>query len=443
MTALRIGLLGHVGNGNLGDEALIGSVIENIRRLRPDAEIIGFTIRPADTERRHGIPAFPLRKLEAGDSGPDMPQVRLEGPTAQPGRLRRWLRSVPLAYRILRSLYYGLRVAVSIPGEIVFLAASARRLRGIDCLLVCGSQQLIDVTQGGAWGAPYTLFKWSRLARHTGTKFVLLSVGAGPLHTGLSRWFIRRTLASAVYRSFRDPRSVAFVQSLSAPEPNHLVPDLVFSLSLPPVTPPPDRRALRIGVNPLPFAHGAYWYDDDATAYRQYVDRLAELVIQLGEHGHEVVLYATQLNSDPAVMADVAERVRALGGAVELAKIDSQQQLVAAIDTFDLTVATRYHGIVFSLVRHRPCVAIAYHGKSRDLMALVGLPEFAVDVDEMSSEALARGVLALADDRVAAAARIRERLPAIRTALLAQYRQVVPGPFSGQTDEPVARLLLG
>ena len=60
--SMRVGILGHVGNENLGDEAIIAAVIQNIRRRWPDAEIRGFTLVPADTEERHGIPSFPIRR---------------------------------------------------------------------------------------------------------------------------------------------------------------------------------------------------------------------------------------------------------------------------------------------------------------------------------------------------------------------------------------------
>jgi hypothetical protein len=62
-SSIRVGIIGHVGNENLGDESIIAAVIQNVRRRCPDAEIFGFTIVPSDTEARHGIPSFPIRRL--------------------------------------------------------------------------------------------------------------------------------------------------------------------------------------------------------------------------------------------------------------------------------------------------------------------------------------------------------------------------------------------
>jgi polysaccharide pyruvyl transferase WcaK-like protein len=54
----KIGVFGHVGNENLGDEAIIAAVIQNIRRRYPNAEIYGFTINPEDTRKRHKLRPF-------------------------------------------------------------------------------------------------------------------------------------------------------------------------------------------------------------------------------------------------------------------------------------------------------------------------------------------------------------------------------------------------
>jgi hypothetical protein len=74
-------------------------------------------------------------------------------------------------------------------------------------------------------------------------------------------------------------------------------------------------------------------------------------------------------------------------------------------------------------------------------MDLVGLPEIALDVDGMSAEALSATVVALANDRESAAARIRERLPAIQARLQEQYREVLPGPLLLSADASVAQLV--
>src|SRR5262245_66694571 len=54
---LRVAFVSPSGLGNLGDAAIIESFLAGLRRRRPGAEIVGFTLNPADTQVRHGVDA--------------------------------------------------------------------------------------------------------------------------------------------------------------------------------------------------------------------------------------------------------------------------------------------------------------------------------------------------------------------------------------------------
>ena len=58
----RIGLLHHVGGGNLGDDATLESVADGIRQRWSQAEIVAFSMNPDDTETRHVIKSYPIRR---------------------------------------------------------------------------------------------------------------------------------------------------------------------------------------------------------------------------------------------------------------------------------------------------------------------------------------------------------------------------------------------
>src|SRR6516164_3045846 len=61
-THTTIGLLHHLGGGNLGDEATLDAVAYNIKRRWPTAEIVAFSMNPDDTARRHGIASYAIRR---------------------------------------------------------------------------------------------------------------------------------------------------------------------------------------------------------------------------------------------------------------------------------------------------------------------------------------------------------------------------------------------
>src|SRR5882724_6059004 len=58
---VKIGLLNHLGGGNLGDDATLGVVMHNIRLRWPHAVITALSLNPDDTTTRHGIPSYPIR----------------------------------------------------------------------------------------------------------------------------------------------------------------------------------------------------------------------------------------------------------------------------------------------------------------------------------------------------------------------------------------------
>src|SRR4051812_21196348 len=75
----KVGLLNHMGGGNLGDAGSLDAVIHNIRRRWPRAEICAFSMNPHDTAQRHGIPSYPLRTVRwrLWPPAPDAPVGRL------------------------------------------------------------------------------------------------------------------------------------------------------------------------------------------------------------------------------------------------------------------------------------------------------------------------------------------------------------------------------
>jgi polysaccharide pyruvyl transferase WcaK-like protein len=426
----RFGVFGHVGNGNLGDESIIAAVVENIRRRYPRGDVCAFTLNPDDTHARHGIPAYPIRwrRTSGGATGAAAPGGRAAGFS---GRLRAAARRVPWARSGLRAVARGLlilpRVVAGAGREAAFLARSLRVLRTIDVLVIAGSNQLLD-NWGGPWGFPYTLLKWSLLARAAGARVVFLSVGAGPISRPLSRRLHRYALATASYRSYRDEGSRKLVESMGVRRPGPVYPDLAFSLA--PVSPPPGPRrsgpGLVVALNPMPFCAPGYWPEHSDAVYGAYVSKLAAFATWLAKEGHRVLLVPTQLRADPPVIGQI-RRLVAAGGAPSLLEsirepaVSTFADLLAQIAAADIVAATRFHGIILSYLMHKPVLGIAYHRKSKELMASMGQADYVVDIDEFDVEALIERFNALRSARSAISAHLARVLAGCRRELDEQY----------------------
>ena len=191
----KIGLLHHVGGGNLGDDATLEAVAGNIKRRWPNAEVIAFSMNPADTETRHGIRSHPVRR-QGWSIG-----HKLAGNEAT------FKASMKALMRKYRPLFYLLKAAsavVRLPGEgyreLFFLRSSRNHIKFLDLLIISGGGQLTE--KDGPWGFPYTIFKWVVLARSAGVSCIFLNVGAGPLESAVKQVFCEVGFADLGLRVF-------------------------------------------------------------------------------------------------------------------------------------------------------------------------------------------------------------------------------------------------
>ncbi len=431
----KIGVFSHGGTKNLGDEALLAAVIQNVRLRVPKVQIIGFTINPQDTESRHGVSAYPIRQFSPAPpvKHPDSPESGdssysgTNNPLAVRSGLKAKLKAIPVLGATLQAARRLLELAPAVLAEPKFLFDSYRRLKGVDLLLVAGSQQLND-GYGGAWGFPYTLYKWTWLAKLTGTKVAILSVGAGPIDSRLSKWFFRRVLGRVNYRSYRDAISSRLMQSLKIKGDHPVLPDLVYSLQLPAPRPAPS-GAVRVvvGTNPVPFFDGRYWPTPDPERYGDYVRKFARFAEWLGESGHAVLFFPTQVRADSLTISDIRKAMNGSGNSPNLLagqKIQGLEDLVSEIERADLVVANRYHGILISLMMNKPVLGVAYHEKSRALLAQAGQGDYVLNIADLKTEDLIERFKALEANAPAIKKQIAERMAPLRKALDEQYDTV-------------------
>jgi polysaccharide pyruvyl transferase CsaB len=78
MSGPKIGITGSYGGLNLGDEAILQSILAQLRQEVPDAEITVFSRDAEDTKRRHKVErAVPVRKLSRSEVVPEVERLDL------------------------------------------------------------------------------------------------------------------------------------------------------------------------------------------------------------------------------------------------------------------------------------------------------------------------------------------------------------------------------
>jgi polysaccharide pyruvyl transferase WcaK-like protein len=104
--------------------------------------------------------------------------------------------------------------------------------------------------------------------------------------------------------------------------------------------------------------------------------------------------------------------------------IQTLEDLVSEISRADLVVANRYHGILISLILNKPVLGVAYHEKSRAILAQVGLADYALNINDFNVGELVERFRAMEINAPAIRIGIAERMAPLRSALQEQYAAV-------------------
>lgn len=391
-TIKKIGLIGPFGGGNLGDAAIQKSMIDNIRQFHPHADIYGFSLQPQDTEARHGIPTYPIGK-EANFADYCWWRGATENSLSSQltNFLVRW-RQQQTSNSMLRKL--GSRFIFGALESLAWSRAYQNfQYLEIDLLIVSGGGQLDDYW-GGAWRHPFTLLRWCLFAKMNGTKFLIVSTGAGPINSFLGKLFTRMTLSLADYRSYRDADSQQYVEEIvgfKSDDPVYA--DLAFSLPIDSYQ-PSDRNSRYlavVGISPMSYCHPEIWPEKNRSAYSQYLNKLALFIVWLTQQQYAVALFPGQTSHDRLAIDDLQELL--IAKQVPAQQIIQQpiltvDELMNQLADLDLVIASRFHSVLLSLLMNKPTLALSYHRKINALMADTGQTDYCLSIDDFEVETM-------------------------------------------------------
>lgn len=420
--------MGPFGFGNLGDAAIQEAMLQNIRIFRPKDQIFGFSLNPEDTEARHDIPSYPVGRMAAyGWLGRNVPDQE------QP-----WIYKISAQFREHRNSAVRLagKLLFSVPSELFSLWRASRNIKGFDSFIVSGGGQLDDYW-GGPWYHPYTLFVWALLARLRGVKFQVVSVGAGPLDSPLSRLFVRWALSLAEYRSYRDERSKRFVeQRVGFKRSDFVYPDLAHSLPVKPSETRIDPAGIRksiVGIGPMAYFDPRVWPEKDQTVYSNYLKKLADFVIWLLQRQYVVRFFPGEADHDRDVIDDLKSLLVDLDVPIDSDQIidepiDTLSELMDSLQQTDLVVASRFHGVLLAQRVNKPVVALSYHEKIDMLMEDTGQADYCLQIHNFDVEVLKQKFLKLEANCDEIKAQIYRCEQAYQAALNEQYERIFYGP---------------
>ena len=376
---IAVGLVGSLGTGNLGNDGSLEAVVSYLRRAHPAVRLGFLCMGPAQISARYGSPATPLQWYEAhagSATGVRAKALKVLGRLLDPVRTLAWIRRYDV---------------VIVPGMGVLEASLPVR----------------------PWGIPYSLYWLGRCARLTGTRVVMVGVGADVISKPATRWFVTRAARLAHYRSYRDAMSREAMREMGVDvEADRVYPDPAFSLPRPPERPPGERTGV-VGVGLMDY----YGSNDDRhradELHRRYLDAMKLFVRRLVDDGRTVRLFTGDEADEQAlaeVLADIrAHRPEQARAQVVADEVSTQPELMRVIAGVDTVVAARYHNVLGALHVGRPTISVSYAAKHDAAMAEAGLSAFCVPADSVDADRLSAMFAALEENWDSLMATMRER----------------------------------
>lgn len=348
----HVGISGSYGGMNLGDEAILESIITELRRSLP-VEITVFTRDPQDTRDRHQVDhAVPVRELTREEA---------------------------------RGLIERLDVFVLGGGGILYDRDAEAYLREVD------------------------------LAHECGVPVMVYAVSAGPLTDPKARELVGKRLSEAAVVTVRDRRGRQLLEEVGVHREIHLTADPALLLEPEPLPPEalrqegldPERRLVGFSVRePGPAAPDIdvdHYHALLANAADFMVDRLdADIVFVPMERRKMDVQHSH------AVIARMlcAQRATVLKGEYPVG------QLLSLIRHFEFAVGMRLHFLIFAALAQVPFVPLPYAPKVLGLVE--DLDMHTPPLADVSTGRLIATIDRSWDGRRQLRQRIRRRLPELQ-----------------------------
>lgn len=391
---MKIALLGQFGSGNSGNDGSLEAMLVFLRRACPDASLLCICSNPVTIGERFALEVTSLR-----------------GGAAFVRPVLRWLDA-----RLGRFC-----------GRLAGLVSILRLLGGVDVMVIPGTG-ILDDFQETAFGWPFIVYWWCTAARLRGTRIAFVSIGAGPIHGALSRWFLASAARMAAYRSYRDDFSLHYVKGLGIDTTiDHRFPDLAFGLREPAKMGEAERRQkpATIGIGIMGYRG---WKRGQANAdaiYRTYTAKIASMARRLIEDGHDVRLFMGDM-SDEQALQDISDALAAvpangkITGRLTVARTVSLQEVMAEILKVDIAIVSRYHNLLCALKLDRPTISLGYAEKNDELMSEFGRADFCRHIETFDAGEVLRLVDAVLADLAGAERTIAGHNARIRSELLRQ-----------------------
>jgi polysaccharide pyruvyl transferase CsaB len=358
-----IGLLGSYGGLNIGDEAILTSVLATLREAAPFAEVVVLSRDAAHTRDTHAV-----------DRVLDARRARCDTVNEEIARL--------------------------------------------DVLVLGGGGLLYD-------GEATEYLRHVRTAHRNGVPTVAYAIGAGPLTTAEDRSAVREVVSAMTRVTVRDEQSKRVLEEVGVERPIEVVADPALLLA--PEAFPAEGlvrdgvdttgRLIAMSVR----EPGRAAPDLAVDAYHSTLAAVADFAVH--RYGGQVVFVPMErgdVRESHAVLSrmNAPDQARVLHGAYGPA------QVLGLMQHMDLAVGMRLHFLIFAALSGVPFMPLPYAGKVADFARTLGISTPG-SLDRDAVGPLLAAVDRLWDERQADAGRVRSRIEKLKPRSAATLQHVL------------------
>jgi colanic acid/amylovoran biosynthesis protein len=317
----------------------------------------------------------------------------------------------------------------------------------MDADLVISCPGNIFATRGNV-GLPLMVSLFSAAyALVLGKPLYVLPQTIGPFRRPWERWFTRHILAKADLVFAREPMSLRVLEEMGLVGPRYrLAPDVVFAFP----------GAGRVKANSVLRRYGVDVEQDrpllgwtainpfvkhiPRSSWEHYEEALSAVISAfVRNHGGKAVFFPQV--TGPARIEDdriVAQRIigRMTIPSKDVVLIDdplAADVLKTACGLMDVFVATRMHSGVFALSAGVPTLAVGYLSKTKGIMEMLGLDEWALEIDALEEEVLWATLESLWTEREGIRRHLCKTIPALAEQI-DHLGELIAGDFYGRQD---------
>jgi polysaccharide pyruvyl transferase CsaB len=370
-----IGLLGSYGGLNIGDEAILTSMLAALRAAVPFAEVVVFSRDAAHTRDAH----FVDRALDARKGRCD---------------------------------------------------AISEEIAGLDVLVLGGGGLLYD-------GEATEYLRHVRTAHRNGVPTVAWAIGVGPLTTPEDRRAVREVVSAMTRVTVRDEESKRVLEEVGVERPIEVVADPALLLTPEPLSADAllsdgvdiSGRLIAMSVR----EPGRAAQDLAVDAYHATLAAVADFAVH--RYGGQVVFIPMErgdVRESHAVLARMTapDRARVLHGTY------GPREVLGLMHHMDLAVGMRLHFLIFAALSEVPFLPLPYASKVVDFARTLGI-QTPGSLDRDAVGPLLAAVDRLWDERLSDPGRVRNRVEKLKpraATTLQHVLDLLPGASTRTTS---------